>query len=169
MPKRRRVRGNYGIKKVRPKDKQIIGISGNNFNAVDRFEQTLYTATFPCTVTGLRWEFSWGASGKTYQNVNWVIVILRQGVISSTFSTAVNNTIYAPEQSVLAWGCCNVTGHATPATGAGTGQPIDMDHGSTKSMRKLMGGDKLVMISNLSETTDPTLRCQGAVQFFLLS
>lgn len=169
MPKRRRTRGTYSLKKVRPKDKQIIGVSGANFNTVDNYAQVLYTASFPATVTGLRWELSFSHTTKLYQNVNWAIVILRQGVTASPLSTAANGTLYAPEQNVLAWGVCTLTGAPVDATSAGTGRPVDTDMGTTKSMRKLMGGDRLVLLANLAETVDAPLRMQGAIQFFLLS
>lgn len=170
MPKRRRTRATYNIKKVRPKDKQIIGLSiGNGFATVNTFNQVLYTATFPATVTGVRWELSYGNTGHPFQNINWAIVILRQGVNIGALSAAQNVTLYSPEQNVIAWGIVSFTGGIDDDAAAVSGKPVGEDMGSTKSMRKLMAGDRLVFVNSLATNGDAAIRLQGAIQFFLLS
>ena len=65
-------------------------------------------------------------------------------------------TLYEPEQNVMAYG----RGINT-ASAVATGMHYN---GSTKTMRKLMGGDKLVFIM-LGEATN-TSSLEGCFQFF---
>ena len=67
-------------------------------------------------------------------------------------------TLYQPEQNVIAWGVGNIQD-----ADAGTGPAQQMWEGSTKSMRKLQGGDQLVF-AYLS--VDQAAIFTGAIQFF---
>lgn len=83
-------------------------------------------------------------SGNTTAQANlfWAIVIVRDGLSASTIATSDGAAMYEPEQDVLAFGVVS-----TADLDAGAGPAVVNWEGTTKSMRKLMGGDKLQFIS----------------------
>ncbi len=142
----------------RPIDKAIINIVKIDVVAANQ-ATVLVTATFPCTIVGLRWDISVIASaGSQLAAYVWVIVVVRDGVTASGIAKGDAATLYAPEQDVLTWGrgMCNT--FALTAD-----QPVRMT-GDTKTMRKLMGGDTLQFIC-FGEATNKTT-FEGAIQFF---
>ncbi len=161
---RRRLNFNQGIMQrqtifrttggKRPVDKNLISIL---LSALDATQQTvtLVTATFPCTIVGLRWNMSHIQSASTgICDFAWAIVILRDGLTQPTLSTTSGSTFYNPEQDVMAFGVSTIDNNVQS----------NQWEGSTKTMRKMMGGDKLVFIG-LGVATN-TSRVSGVVQFF---
>ncbi len=144
----------------RPIDKNIIVISKTAISATQQ-TTTLFTATFPCTVTGLRWDISAvTGAGTAPGNFVWAIVKVQQGDAANALAVSDAATMYAPEQNVLVWGFANVVAEDT------IGQAATW-RSSTKIMRKLLGGDLLVFIckGEATNTTD----ARGAVQFFCMT
>jgi len=120
----------------------------------------LTTATFPCTVVGIRWEFSLTinsavANAATY----WAIIIVRDGQVAGTLAISNAASFYEPEQDVLAFGHMSVRDSDTTQ-----GPGVAMQSGSTKTMRKLKGGDMLQIIAISNVATGSVIR--GVVQFF---
>ncbi len=143
----------------RPIDKALINVFKSGVDGT-QVTTTLVTATFPCTVVGLRWDLSMLTDGGTTPgSYGWAIVIVRDGVTVSTISLTDGGTFFAPEQDVMAYG-------------SGVLQQIDIGsghhyNGSTKTMRKLMGGDKLLFLF-IGVATQTTL-VRGTIQFFCKS
>jgi len=139
----------------RPIDKILVNVSQST--DATQVSTTLLTATFPCTVVGLRWDITVLTDAGTGRGVySWVIVIVRDGVTASQMSHTDGGTIYAPEQDVMAFGK-----GVNQITGLTDGHQYN---GSTKTMRKLMGGDKLLFLAK-GEATD-TQSFVGGIQFF---
>ena len=119
----------------------------------------LYTVTFPGTITGLRWDLAGTQfAGAGIGRVTWAIVVAREGLGVDTLGIADGNTIYNPEQNCLAFGTF------MPGTDANSLHSM----GSTKTMRKLMGGDTIQFLS-LGNSGTNTLDVAGTIQFFIKS
>ena len=140
----------------RPVDKLLININQN----VDttQLSTVLTTATFPCTIVGLRWEFACRNSGASDLSTYWAIILLKDGETINTMATSDGSTLYNPEQNVMVWGNGSLLAQNTTTGPAGWGWK-----GDTKTMRKLMGGDKLVWIG-LSNAASAIYT--GTIQFF---
>jgi len=184
MPKYVRVRrgysgGNrYGNKPKRPIDKNMISIaqavvvSGSSIN-YDPPTNLAPQGTgpggmnFPGTFTGLKWSLSFLATNSTNaQNVaapipiGWAIIRLRQGVAIAGINLADHENFYTPEQDVLACGTVN--------TFSGSTTPVIVE-GQTKTMRKLMAGDRVVfkIAAGLGAAVPNTSAvCNGSIQYF---
>lgn len=144
----------------RPVDKAIIVV---NKDAVDatQVSTVLVTATFPCTMTGLRWDLSFFAdAGTAISEVSWAILLVKQGNTVSTLTTSDGGTLHDPEQNVLTFG------YSALAPGDGNQNPVTYNN-TTKSMRKLMGGDRIYFIMKGIATN--TVGVRGAIQFFCKS
>ncbi len=143
----------------RPIDKQIINVDQSSVGT-SQVQTDLFTATFPCTITGIRWELS-NANLLTTgtPRYQWAIVLLRDGETASVMSSSNASSFYQPEQNVLSWSSGLVRD-----TDIGGGPTIKYDSGSTKTMRKLMGGDKIIFIAIASAAS--SLLISGSVQFF---
>jgi len=140
----------------RPVDKLLINVLKTGVDGT-QVTTTLVTATFPCTVVGLRWDISCiPNAGTGIASYAWAIIILRDGVTVSTMAISDGATLYAPEQDVMAFGR---GGHPSAAFAQ-----LQHYNGSTKTMRKLMGGDKLMFIY-IGEATN-TSTVEGCIQFF---
>lgn len=159
MSKRARTAPNAQRRAKRPIDKKLTNVVVNNLVAAKQ-DVTLYdSATFPGTITGLRWSLSAVRSGgtdATYGAFKWAIVVVPAGTTISTISMTGAGSMYDPEQMVLAFGC------GTSWDNEGV-NPI-MFEGSTKSMRKLKAGDKLVFTAFGTATERHDI--SGTVQFF---
>jgi len=143
----------------RPIDKNLVVV---NQAVTSTQQQTdLITATFPATVTGLRWSLSALGSAVSASMVSWAIVLVKDGVSASTISQSDGAQMYQPEQNVLAFGVFYLAD-----SDAGTGPTVNSWEGSTKTMRKLMGGDKIAFIAKANANTVPL---DGVVQFFTKS
>lgn len=153
----------------RPIDKKLLSYRNNIVGSAvgGQTTFTLYTTTFPGTITGIRWDFAFGPAGSgatTWGDGNWTIQIVRDGVQASVINNnaAISDMVAGPEQNVLAAGNYS---HANYASGE-----IDRQVGMTKTQRKLMGGDtiKFSVINWGTAVTGDTL-FKGVFQFFVKS
>jgi len=153
---RKRPRGEAFAK--RPIDKLLKAVEQTV--TTSQVSTDLITATFPCTIVGIRWAFSHTINSTTANSSNyWAIVIVRDGQVASTLAISNAGPFYEPEQDVLAFGHMTVR-DADTSQGPG----IAHETGSTKTMRKLKGGDKLEVISIGNAVTGAVFR--GVIQFF---
>ncbi len=140
-------------------NKELVVVSKGTIST--QVSTTLITATFPCTIVGLRWNFSAAQdAGTAAVNLFWAIVVVREGNTANALSKTDAATMYSPEENVMTFG----VGQFEP--GAGTEKvynTIKWDD-STKSMRKLQGGDSLQFIVVAAATN--TVSLAGCVQFF---
>ncbi len=144
----------------RPTDKELIYVSQTATTA--NTVTTLKTATFPCTVVGLRWSISFlSAIATSSPFVNWIIVIVRDGNSANTISQANGADMYTPENDVMAFGTI-MTGDSDL-----NGPIVANISGTTKTMRKMQQGDLLQFITLSSAANSTTVR--GVVQFFCKS
>lgn len=156
MKRRRTATGGVPVGRAgkRPTDKQLININKAGLDGT-QVGTTLYTATFPGTVTGLRWNV--GAvqdAGAGNALCYWVIVKVAQGTTAQTISLSDGSAMYQPEGSVMAFGCANLDPD-------GSGRFWD---GATKAMRKLQVGDALMFLAKGTNTNTTNLK--AVVQFF---
>lgn len=142
----------------RPIDKQIIVVAKQVTNTQGATE--LYTVTFPGTMVGLRWDFSHIATTTAPARIWWAIVVVKDGLSASTMTTSDAGSFYQPESNCVAFGASYVTGNAQ-------GNALAHEHGSTKAMRKLQNGDKLVAVY-VSDIVNGT-GLSGICQFFIKS
>lgn len=141
----------------RPIDKKLIVVSKGTVGTT-QVNTTLLTVTFPCTIVGLRWDFSIAAdAGSANSFAYWCIQVVKDGLTTPTMGVSDGGDFVTPEQNVLTFG-------TSIANNGNWGNHVA---GSTKTMRKLMGGDT-VIFSLRSEGTN-TCEFQGVVQFFCKS
>ncbi len=138
----------------RPIDKNLVTATKGGVNATQ--EQTvLFTATFPCTVVGLRWSLSvFQDAGTGNARGVWAVVVVRDGNSAGTMTTSDAGDFYTPEQDVLSFGHSSVDNNV---------QTLQFE-GTTKTMRKLLGGDQLIFICKAQATN--TSAFEGIFQFF---
>ncbi len=143
----------------RPIDKEIRNITITNAGSTQR-QTILKTTTFPCTIVGLRWVFTFNNAITTNDDTfYWAIIILHDGNTANTIGTSDGGDFYTPERDVMAFGVTRVSDlDATQGTG-----PVTIQ-GSTKSMRKMAQGDQLAFIVLGLTGTAQTVR--GSVQYF---
>ncbi len=122
--------------------------------ANDQKNALLMTATFPGTITGLRWDISAVEVTDIIDVVAWTIVVVRDGNSGSAMSVGNATNLYAPEQDVLAFGFSRLQGN----------DEVERWVGSTKTMRKLMGGDKLEFLCK--NIQGATAHVSGCIQLF---
>ncbi len=144
----------------RPTDKELIFV--NQTATTANVTTTMKTATFPCTVVGLRWDFIMEALVTTNSTISWIIVIVRDGNAANTISQSNGADMYTPEQDVMAFGTVHVV--ANDETGGNMNAHIQ---GQTKTMRKMQQGDLLQFISLSNTVSSAAVR--GVVQFFCKS
>lgn len=138
----------------RPIDKVIHVFS--HIDDSSQNEAIITQPTFPATMTGLRWDFMVSQAASTgIAHIAWAIVFVRDGETIDAISISDNSTFYNPEQNVLSFGYGQIDNHVNPIHYSG----------STKTMRKMMVGDKISFIS-LGVATN-TVLTRGAVQLFL--
>ncbi len=150
----KRPRTEFARRTKRPIDKFLKAVT---LTGIDNTQQdsTLLTVTFPCTVTGLRWNLAHvKAAGAGDSRIYWAIVVAPDGETANTLGISDGAQFFEPEQN------CLVFGHSTIIVNGGGTLMI----GSTKTMRKMRGGDVLTLIAlgNVTDTSDLT----GVVQFF---
>lgn len=145
----------------RPIDKSLLAV--NSTANTSQTALALTTATFPCTVTGLRWDLNYLHTITTGNaTVFWSIVVVHDGLSPSTMSTSNGGDMYTPEQDVLAFGVlCGADADA------GTGNIQAKSIGNTKTMRKLKAGDSLQLLVLSSAANSGSFI--GAIQFFCKS
>ena len=144
----------------RPTDKELIYVSQQATSA--NVATTLKTATFPCTIVGLRWNIVFATTTAANNITNWIIVIVRDGNAANTISQSNGADMYTPEQDVMAFG--TVSTLASDETGGNQNAHIS---GQTKTMRKMQQGDLLQFISFSSGANSCFVR--GVIQFFCKS
>lgn len=150
----KRARTNFAPQAKRPIDKSLINIA-KTLSGTTQAETVLTTATFPCTVTGLRWEINGVNDQVADEIVRWAIILVKDGNSANAIGASDGSTFYEPEQNVLAWGVLG--------THAASGPMLSVNAGTTKSMRKLMGGDRILFIVK-GDANAPKIN--GCVQFF---
>lgn len=143
----------------RPIDKSLINVTKTTI-ADSQYTTTLATATYPGTVTGLRWSIAVQSEGSGDNIIYWAIVRTKDGVAVSTIATSDASKMYVPEQEVLAFGIIPV--QQSDATAGPCNHVIE---GNTKSMRKLANGDQLVFIAKGTVGGDSTT-LRAIIQFF---
>lgn len=150
------------VSSKRPIDKNLIMVAKTV--TTTQASTNLVTATFPCTVTGLRWDLTYrqSAANSSATSVVWAVVRVKDGLSASTMSTSDGSDLYAPEQEVLTYG----TSTFPPGT-SGAGAITYHWSDSTKTMRKLMGGDKISLIVLSDVASSGSLF--GCVQLFCKS
>lgn len=170
---RRSLKRKRYAKTKRSKNKYVKTILITDATATNKQINTiLYSATYPCTIAGLRWNFACSQGNMTFNtgiNFFWIIYVIEEGdqpknLTIGTVNNAEANDGFKGEQNVIAWGKgqCTQNYNAT----------FDS---ATKSMRKLQGGDVLafsikyeIITGNNSGTDTPGVTCTGGVQFFTL-
>ncbi len=139
----------------RPIDKNLKSVAFTTINASQQ-NVTLFTATFPCTLTGIRWSFDAKADAGTATGLHsWVLQVVRDGLAPQTMAISSGADFITPEGNIVAFGS---------GLSVGDQGPSKSYDGNTKTMRKMMGGDLLVF-SALGQATNTT-RIFGVVQFF---
>lgn len=142
---------------VRPIEKKLVSISKDNM-AGTQVSTDLLTTTFPGTITGLRWDLEYHQDGGTGPAIfYWALVIERDGVTVDNIGFSDAASFFNPEQNCLAFGCGSIDNNVQSFHVSGT----------TKTMRKMQDGDKLVFISVGVATN--TCAVRGVIQFFLKS
>ncbi len=145
----------------RPTDKELIYV--NQTCTTSNVSTTMKTATFPCTIVGLRWNLTIRSLISTASpTVNWIIVVVRDGNSANTISQSNGADMYTPEQDVMAFGTVTVAD-----TDVGQGPTIMHIQGTTKTMRKMQQGDLLQFITLASVANGA--EALGVVQFFCKS
>ncbi len=144
----------------RPISKNLITVLHDGVAGVQLLA-TLFTSTFPVTITGLRWSFKWARElGGARIHMGWAIVIVPDGTQVNPIALANGANFYAPEQFVLAFGT-HLVGLDRNSAVAGHSEV-----GSTKTMRKLQRGDQLVLVVDTDGSAVDTMDFFGVVQFF---
>lgn len=121
-----------------------------------QLNETLFTATFPCTIVGIRWNISILNAHAQIDKLAWALVVIRQGDTAGTLSLGDDTNLYTPEVNCLTYGVYELA-----ANTIAIGKDIE---GSTKTMRKMMGGDILALVINgdVNASTEMT----AVIQFF---
>jgi len=160
MSDRKRSRVVSGSRAQRPIDKELKAVL--QAPTTTPGATVLKTTTFPCTVVGLRWSLSAIGNTTTAGIIYWAIVVVKDGNTVNSMAVSDAADFYTPEQNVLAFG----SGYTTDLDLAAGPGAVQWE-GSTKTMRKLMGGDVLQIISVTDSATAAAFR--GVVQFFCKS
>ncbi len=141
-------------KQKRPINKSLVAILKDTVTATDQ-TTVIFTATFPCTMVGLRWNLAmYQNTGTGTAVVNWAIVIVREGFTIPTLTVSDAGTFYSPESDCLVFGVATIYNNT---------QTKDFN-GDTKTMRKMQGGDRLVFIARGIASETHSVR--GIIQFF---
>ena len=137
-------------------DKKLIGV--NQSVTTTQQATVMFTSTFPCTITGIRWSLAFAGNTTGANNLLWAIVVVKDGETVTTMGSGNGTDFYTPEQNVLAFGVVKVAD-----SDSGTGTSVVNVMGSTKTMRKYMGGDQLQFLCIGTAGTSSVL---GIIQFF---
>ncbi len=152
VPAAQRVFRTTGSK--RPTDKNLIAVLLGSVNGTQQ-NVTLTTVTFPCTIVGIRWMINVEQAAGTGLAANaWCINVLRDGGTQKNMSFSNGSTFFAPESDCLVFAISSIDNNTETKT----------FEGSTKTMRKMMGGDKLIFSALGVATETSTFR--GVIQFF---
>jgi len=132
----------------------------NNTASSTQTNIALYTATYPCTVSGIRWDLNVFGDPDAETRCIFVISVVPQGQTVSTISTTDNTSFYDPEQNVLGHFSTFVTD-----SNAGAGPVIENEKGQSMTKRRLKVGDTLVFSAR--GTSAETVTFFGTLQFFV--
>lgn len=130
---------------------------------------TLFTTTYPGTITGINIKASFFNNLATHRHIVLIVCVVRDGLaISATASGAGTfAAMFTPEQNVLLQAIIPLC----PNTGAGSSTMVW--EGQTKSQRKLMGGDLIRLSVTDLNTTVATAGIANSMaiiaQFFVKS
>ena len=140
----------------RPINKRLVAARMTGLTSL-QMSTTLRTFTFPGTVTGIRWSISFSnVTINTETPYFWAIIIVKDGKTQSVMATSDAADFYDPEEECLVFGTLVLTP---------TGDPVTVN-GSTKTMRKMNGGDQLMLIA-IGKFALETANLDGIVQFFI--
>lgn len=159
MSKRRRTDSGFVpvSRSKRPIDKLLVVVD-QSLNTT-QVATVLTTITFPCTITGLRWNLGFRGTAAGGSRGAWAIVVVRDGITVPVLGLSDGGDLYTPEQDVLSFGFWSLAD-----SDGGTGDSTFHVEGNTKSMRKMMGGDTLQFISKENDNNGAVLL--GCVQLF---
>lgn len=145
----------------RPIDKELKVVF-KNMSAAQQ-QTILKTATFPCTLTGLRWDISANSIlVSSPVTIHWCIVVVHDGNSANAMAISDAADFYTPEQDVLTFGITRLAD-----ADLGNGPSTTHWSGSTKTMRKLKQGDQLICL--VQSTTAAVGAFIGIIQFFCKS
>lgn len=121
----------------------------------------LATASYPCTVAGLRWSLvlSHTATNVT-ANCSWAIVTVSHGYSPSAISLTNGTTFYAPEQAVMAFSNGYIRSISDDA-----GPVSQWFYDTVRTKRKLQVDDKLYLVAR----SDQDCSLRGIIQHFCIS
>lgn len=139
----------------RPISKEIKVVTQATIDAT-QVNTSLFTATYPATVVGLRWSLTCAGDAGTVEGKHqWIIQLVKESITIPGMATSDGSSMVTPEQNVLAFGA-----------GISLHDNYSINYiGDTKTMRKLQGGDRIIF-SAIGVATNTT-RIHGAIQFFL--
>lgn len=145
-------------------DKQLVNysvtLSAGTTNKSALFP-TSGGVTFPCTISGVRVVGTvYNASGNTPAVHFWAIQVIREGETNPNVSFTNLGSALTPEEDIIIWGKGITSFNST--TGWAFFRHYEVS-GTTK--RKLMIGDKLMMVANSSGAN---AIIDLAVMFFIL-
>jgi len=143
----------------RPIDKRLVYVLKTSISDT-QVGSTLITATYPFTLTGLRWAFEAHAGSVAANTLSWAIVRVKDGNTASNIGQGDASNFYTPEQEVLAFGQVYVQDND-----AGTGPANHRIEGSTKTMRRIANGDTVQFIIK-GATASALGSFSGIIQFF---
>lgn len=169
---RRSYRGYRRYAPKRQTNKYIKNVSGS-FNSAGSTTSEVITvfggtntneAIATGTMSGLRWDIDIANTNTGPSRAYWAIVIVREGYNPNALNIGNNSNLYTPEQDVLAYGVATLTGSATES-----GPSIEMFSDTTRSMRKVQQGDRLMLLF-ASSTSSPAVNdttVNATIQFFV--
>lgn len=138
----------------RPIAKELIAVNKDGV-AGSQVATTLKTATFPCTVVGLRWDLTlYQDAGTGTASGRWAIILIDDGDSANTLGVTDAGTFYQPENHVMAYGFFSIDNNTRPLS----------IMGSTKTMRKMQDGDILQFV--IVGVATNTVALRGCVQYF---
>ena len=151
-------------KPKRPVDKIIITVNQTHAAAGQKIT-AVATALTPCTVTGFRWHIDHRNVDTTMPcQVGWALVVVKEGNTPPQLNlTGDGAQFYQPEQQVIAWGTGVLTdGSAAPPGPIGSASVVRHE-GATKTQRKMMQGDRLLLVLQMAGGSTQCL-VNGGVQ-----
>ena len=146
----------------RPIDKTIFTL--NNTFTTSNVTDSVVTATFPCTITGIRWDLwivgEFAAATAESQRILGCLCLVKEGTTISGPDFTDSNDTWTPEGNVLV----QYAGVVRAQDSSNGADPIHIT-GETKTMRKLQAGDLFRHIIN-GQVASATTRIFGTIQVF---
>ena len=102
---------------------------------------TILTSAFPATVTSIRWDLAFFQdTGTSICEINWAIVLIKDGESADTMVKADGLAFYQPKQNCLVYGVDVIVNGLTFGMSKHTS-------GTTKTMRKMIIEDEIIFIA----------------------